>query len=92
VASGLPAGPELTQNPPDLVSASGLGPYIGTHFLLVENSANGVDGWATFEEAPITEDPQQINGATIIGQFVRAAISTGNLDPITQWSNVVQVA
>jgi hypothetical protein len=87
----LPVGPVLTALAGEEVEASSLAGYVGTHFLLWQTSANGVDGWLFFSEQPIAADPSSELFGGFSGEFARAAITTGDTIPITQWSNVVQI-
>lgn len=87
----LPPGPTLTDQGGETVEASGIGAYVGTHFLWPSYSPDGVNGWVDDVEQPIGGNPTNIDATGHLGEFIRACITTGNLDPVTGYSNVVEV-
>jgi hypothetical protein len=68
-----------------------VGAWVGTHFALLETSPDGVGSWITEQETPITADPMMFGVTGQDGNFMRGAVTNGDLVPITAWSNVVQV-
>ena len=91
VAVSLPPGPVLTPLAGEVVEAAGVASYVGTHFLLWQNSPTGADPWAVWSEQPIDADPQPEAFGGFAGEFARAAVTLGDSIPVTQWSNVVQI-
>lgn len=87
----LPEGPTLAALVADEIEGSDLAAYVGTHYILVQESLNGVSGWITNQESPVDNNPLTILVPTHGGKYMRAALTTGDAVPITQWSNVVQV-
>lgn len=89
--SSLPEGPALLAEANEQVTASSLTGYVLTNYVLIQESANGVDGWVTNSEWPIDSDPLPIDLTGSGNKYIRAAVTTGSADPITDWSNVVRV-
>lgn len=90
VDSLLPA-PELSALGVELLQLDGVAAYVGTKYVLVQYSLDGFTTPPSEAEWPIDVDPYTIDAASYTGFEARAAITIGDLIPISAFSNVVTV-
>lgn len=83
--------PVLSPEGAELVLVEGVTPYVGSYYLEVEMSDDGVAGWAHQSTWPIDADPYHLDQTGNTGKFIRAAIADGGGNPLGPWSNVLEV-
>lgn len=86
---GLPPGPVLSIFAEDTLQADGVAGWLGTHYLQLQYSINGVDGWADGSIWPVDADPLFIDITGTGTLYLRGAFTIGDNVPLSQWSNVV---
>lgn len=85
----LPEGPLLASVGAESLQVADPGEYLNVNYILIQTSDDGVSGWANGFEYPVDQSPLNLDVSGDGGKFARAAYTTGNADPVTQWSNVV---
>jgi len=87
----LPEGPVMVSIADEEAQIADPGAYLNTHYVLIQTSEDGVSGWTNGFEYPVDQSPLNLALGGAGGKFARAAYTTGNADPVTQWSTPVFV-